>query len=1064
MFSFPSRFLVAVLAGVVLLPVEGDAQRAGKLEGKRIAVLEFLAGGRARISSPETLTDEARGAVVQATREHGASVLTRENMAEVLKATGGKCQEGECEVETARNLNVELFVVGSIAEIEGSLVLTLKAYETRSGTMLGQRRVQAQKELELLEKVAPATRTLSLEAFGLGVPTRSPAAPSQVVEGRFMEGGSPGLGRAEDDVLVSFVSNPPGATVLMDGALKCQATPCSKRLPPGPHAVVFEKERFSAVRLNVNAKEGDEVKAQLEPQFGWVSVESEPAGLKVLVNGREAGKTPLTGLEVDPGGVEISLGDPCYVRGGERFNLSAGQRRTVRLEAKPRVAGLKVDAEDATGNALSGMVVVDGSTVGAVGKSLVIPVCAKQVSLSLDASWSRALVLEEGKTTVLSYRAPAEPQRAEPAVEKKEERKGPAKFDFSKAPKLPDDARKEEEAHSGRERSIQRLVSIITKLNGESPQKAEMIFQLSELYWEKSKYLQAKEQRAYDERYAVYRAALDQGRREREPILDNRESELFRMNTMRLYEEILKDYPTYERKDEVLFNLAYNLYETGKKDPAVKRYEELIKGYPDSKLVPDAYIQLGNHHFENNALAKAEDTYKKAAATKIPKIYSYATYRLAWCDFNAGKFEDGLKKMQEVVSFSETNGKEYVDLKNEALGDMVTFYVQLDQDQVAIDYFRLHAPKKKQARLIGRLADGLAGAGHHEKAIRLYTYLVNESPMGPAAPEHQLAIVKSYEGLRQRDRVKSELKKLVDLYRPGSPWWTSNGGNVAALRNAFGVVEEAMRVTVTEYHQEAQKTKSVATYRLARDIYKEYVDAFASSADENFISDHAFNLRFYYADILWALEEWEAAAAQYDAVLAFKVPERESAKEVSQESYRKTAAYSAILAYDNLVRIEKGLLSRTELRENALIDEKKKKGTAEKRAQSRRLALSPDHMREKPLTRYESLLVSACDRYNGLYKDNPDEIEVRYLAAVTLFDKSQFVQAARRFGDIALKWPEEKRSQDAADLAMSVLEDKSEWQELNRLARDFLANKKLAKAGSAFGKRVAAVVEGTQNR
>jgi len=650
---------------------------------------------------------------------------------------------------------------------------------------------------------------------------------------------------------------------------------------------------------------------------------------------------------------------------------------------------------------------------------------------------------------------------AGPASEKKkEERKGPAKFDYSKAPKL-DDAKKEEGANKAREESIDRLKSIIGRLKGESPEKAEMLFQLSELYWEKSKYLKMKEQRGYDEAYAAYEKALNQGQKVKEPKLDTRESELFRSETMRLYETILRDYPSYDRKDEVLFNLAYNLYETGKKEPAVKRYEELLKGYPDSKLVADAYIQLGNHYFENNALARAEDNYKKAAATKIPKIYSYATYKLGWCDFNAGKLEEGLKKMQEVVAFSEGQ-KEYVDLKNEALSDMVTFYVQLNEVRVAIDYFRAKAPKKRQARLIGRLSDGLAGAGHHEKAIEGYSYLINESPMGPNAPEHQQAIVRSYEGLRQRDKVKSEIKKLVDLYRPGSQWWKSNESNVGVIRNAFSVTEEAMRSTVTEYHQEAQKTKSVATYRLARDIYKEYVDAFANSEDENFVSDHSFNLRFYYADILWALEEWDSAATQYDAVVNFKVPSRDSAKEISQESYRKTAAYSSILAYEKLVKIEKGLLGKTEMKENETVDEKKKKGNVEKKAQIKRQALNAEQMKEKPLTNFEARLVAACDRYNGLYKDNADEIEVRYLAAVTLFDKSHFVDATKRFGEVVLKWPEEKRSQDAADLTMSVLEDKQEWLELNKLARAFLGNKKLSKPNTDFSKRVAGVVEGSQ--
>ncbi len=70
-----------------------------------------------------------------------------------------------------------------------------------------------------------------------------------------------------------------------------------------------------------------------------------------------------------------------------------------------------------------------------------------------------------------------------------------------------------------------------------------MLFQLSELYWEKSKYLYAKEM------LQVHRGA-EEGRRGAQPgekvadaKEDHRESELYRSETMRLYETILREYP-----------------------------------------------------------------------------------------------------------------------------------------------------------------------------------------------------------------------------------------------------------------------------------------------------------------------------------------------------------------------------------------------------------------------------------------------------------------------------------------------------------------------------------------
>src|SRR5581483_11443341 len=322
------------------------------------------------------------------------------------------------------------------------------------------------------------------------------------------------------------------------------------------------------------------------------------------------------------------------------------------------------------------------------------------------------------------------------------------------------------------------------------------------------------------------------------------------------------------------------------------------------------------------------------------------------------------------------------------------------------------------------------------------------------------AIIKAYEGLRQRDNVKAETKKMAELYRPGSSWWKANESKKEVLRNGFNVAEEAMRTIVTDYHQEAQKTKQAVTYRLAGDIYKQYVDAFATGDDEAFISDYAFNMRFFYAEILWALEDWEHAAQQYDAVVGFKIPDREAAKQISNEKYRQSAAYAAILAYNNLVKIERGQMQKSSVADNAKIDETKKKNNVEKQKAVTKRTVK--ELVEQPLTKYEGLLANACDSYNKLFPNNQDEIEVRYQAAVLYYDRNHFVEAGRRFTDIIEKWPEDKRSVDAADLTMSVLEEKEEWLELNNSSRKFLANKKLSKAGSEFAKRCTAIVEGSQ--
>ncbi|NTX38882.1 tetratricopeptide repeat protein [Myxococcus sp. CA033] len=648
-----------------------------------------------------------------------------------------------------------------------------------------------------------------------------------------------------------------------------------------------------------------------------------------------------------------------------------------------------------------------------------------------------------------------------PGVAPEDVRRGPARVKpatakFADIPRIAD-SRKNALADKKRDEAIEAFKRLIPKLQDGNQQKAEMLYRLSELYWEKSKYLYQLEMDRFLAEEKKFDAAQARGEKLEAPKQDHRESERYRTETMGIYEDILRGYPQYPQRDEVLFSMGYNLYELGRRDDAVARYEELIKDFPRSQFVPDAYIQLGNHYFESNKLIPAKANYEKARDSGVPKIYGYAVYKLSWCDYNTGDYDAGLKKLHEVVDYAAKQ-PELGDLRTEALNDLTVFYVQLDQPKQAVSYFREKAPAKRQGRLIAKTAAGLVDAGHFDSAILLYRTLIDDEPMGVSAPEYQQAVVRAFEGLRQRQQVRKEMKRMVDLYSPGGEWWKSNEGKAPVLRNAFNVTEEAMRVMVTEYHQEAQKTRQVETYRLARDIYKQYVEAFASSSNPEYVADSAFNLRFFYAEILWALEEWQAAAAEYDAVVAFKIPDRDSAREVSSESYRKSAAFNAILAYDKLVKIERGQLAKSDLKDGQKVDEKKDKGDVARQKIVKRDAKEKE---EESLTKFEERLVSACDTYVKLYPDTQDEIDLRYQAAVILYDRSHFVDAARRFGEIIEKFPEERRSRDAADLTMYVLESRQEWLELATLSRKFLDNKKLAKPGSDFALRVGRVVEGS---
>ena len=648
---------------------------------------------------------------------------------------------------------------------------------------------------------------------------------------------------------------------------------------------------------------------------------------------------------------------------------------------------------------------------------------------------------------------------AKPA-KKEEERKGPASLSEMRR-EGGRDLDREALADKKRDEAIAQLKKIIPKIKDPS-QKADLLFQLAELWWEKSKYVYFREMAEWDKAYDKWMEETARGVEKPEPVANHRESELYRSEAIKLYQSILKNYPRYPRNDEVLFNLAYNMYETDRKKEGVALYWELIKKYPQSRFVPDAYLQMGEHFFNSNQVFKAQKAYQKAFEEGDDRVKPFALYKLAWCDYNLGEYGEAQRKLQEVVAFTERQARGAgrdpgkVQLKSEALRDMILTFMQLDQVEPAIAYYRQHDPKKAN-KWIAKLADAFFNEGKNEEAITVYRRLINDDPYSENAPEYQSKIVRAYANLQERQQVLAEMTRLVELYGPDGPWANANKDNKEALQRAYDLAESTQRELVTEYHQEAQKTQYASTYRLAAEIYKRYLEKFGDS-------EYAYNLRFYYAEILYTLEEYEKAAEQY-----LKVVESDPAGK-----YTLTAAYNALLAYEKLAAIDRGEYKVKKLSGKQKVDEKRAKGSV-KRKQILKVAKKTDEAEEIP--KWEKKQIEASDAYvrvidewrkkhakrlskKKLKELEADEIVVRYKAAFLLYEHRHYAEAAKRFEHIILKWPKDKWAEKAANLILNSLEVKEQWAQLNDLARKFRKNKALVQS-KKFASELDRLIEGS---
>jgi TolB-like protein len=148
-------------------PVRQSAVSAAAQRGnKRLAVLEFQ-GKNLDQDVLMTFSDTVRGGALQGLEGRGVVVMTRENMLVLLRDMGKKeCGEGECEVETARNIGADYVVSGKVVRVEQSYFVTLKMHETQGGSLIGTDTVEATSQVELLRTLRERARQVTVAAFG----------------------------------------------------------------------------------------------------------------------------------------------------------------------------------------------------------------------------------------------------------------------------------------------------------------------------------------------------------------------------------------------------------------------------------------------------------------------------------------------------------------------------------------------------------------------------------------------------------------------------------------------------------------------------------------------------------------------------------------------------------------------------------------------------------------------------------------------------------------------------------------------------------------------------------
>jgi len=473
--------------------------------------------------------------------------------------------------------------------------------------------------------------------------------------------------------------------------------------------------------------------------------------------------------------------------------------------------------------------------------------------------------------------------------------------------------------------------------------------------------------------------------------------------------------------DEVLFRLAFLLTSVKKEDQAREFFHRLIKDYPNSKYIPDAYLSFAEYYFDKGEMENALKFYEKVEQFPKASVYPYAVYKKGWCYVNLGDYKTALETFVGVVRMTQEGKvnvpkKQLEVLAKEAKKDIVKAYAHVGGPDKAWEFFQKtggdFAPKMMES-----LAELYWEEGKFTESTRVYKKVIGQNMDSPRICEWQNKIVRNTLSAGNKKDQVQEIERLGNVYDKVGEMKVAKKDQREECRNSFHDTSKELALI---WHKEAQRTKNQDTYELDKVVYKVFLDHFPSDKD-------AYEMNFYYGELLWTLSNWKDAAEQYTKVVEMK----------PQGKYVKEAAYAAVLAWKNALNV----------------DDHEQKELVEKDRESHEKKKEKNKLEPLTIPEYQKKMIGAFDTYIKYVPDAPELVTIKYRKARIFYEYNHFEEAGVLFEDIVNKHPKHELAVYSANLLLDALNAQGKTKDVVKYVDKFLEMPELMK-DPEFGKQM----------
>lgn len=542
---------------------------------------------------------------------------------------------------------------------------------------------------------------------------------------------------------------------------------------------------------------------------------------------------------------------------------------------------------------------------------------------------------------------------------------------------------------------IQQLNLVLSRAQARE-KTPELMLRLAELYTEKYRLFFVKENDIWNKKMDAYlQMPVQRQKVSRKPVLDNSASKKWLANAVKVLEQIPLQKARFDRIDEVYYFLGFNHWELGNKKKGVDSFEKIVANYPRSRFASEAYRYIADYAFANRDFQKSRAYYERAAKSGSTPARPRILYGLGWSQFKLKDYRRAVATMKEAITLGRDNeeaAKAGLALQRDAADALALFYTEGGRVEDAAPFFTDLFGDAEGGVVLRKLAEIYQRQGEYAKALTINKQLLS---MGGAAAkegeEQRFAIMVDSLNI---SATKGDRGRQAALLKSMTAEFVTNAKEPDA--DKVELLRTQVRKVAALAHKEGNKSRnSREAFARAEELYRLYLTAFGSMIKP----DDAAEIRYYLADVLSQLGRHREAAAEQKAIMDL------AESEPAYKKYAKDGAAGMVYSLDAYF-----------------------KGKGEGKALSKSDG---------------DQVIGAIDSYVKTYPNDKEAPKYLARAAGILVTSNRMAEARPRLSEIVEKYPNSQEAWDAAGNMLKDAEDRKDYDEADKLAKEFLGNRTL---------------------